>query len=138
MGPYIHCNRLHLRYEKAVAKVSIAQSLNNKEEIDKENTRRWSKVWVIGAPELGRHVDATRTFFGSVFDSPNHFDHSVRYLPSAFLLSITLSTSAALLTSPFLFFAPLFLLALPSPLPPSSSPSPSQALSFTFLSSPSS
>ena len=64
--------------EKAVAKVSIAQSLNSEEGIDKENRRRWSKVWVAGAPGLGRHVDATRTFFGSICDSPTHFDHSVR------------------------------------------------------------
>ena len=124
--------------EKAVAKVSIAQSLNSEEELDEKNRRRWSKVWIAGAPELGKHVDATRTFFGSFCDSPTHFDHSVGYLPSAFLLSMTLSTSAALFTSPFLFFAPLFLLALPSPSPPSYFPSPSQALSFTLLSYPSS
>ena len=36
--------------EKAVAKVSMAQSLNSDEEIDKENRRRWSKVWIAGGP----------------------------------------------------------------------------------------
>ena len=50
--------------EKAVAKVSIAQSLNSEEEVDEENRRRWNKVQVTGAPVLGKHVDGTRTFFG--------------------------------------------------------------------------
>ena len=58
--------------EKAVAKVSIAQSSKSGEEIDKKNRRRWSKVWVAGAPALGRHVDGTRAFLGSFSDSPDH------------------------------------------------------------------
>lgn len=125
--------------EIAFTKRSIAQSLNSEEEIVMENRRRWSKVWVAGAPELGRHVLWHAHILRLLFlDSPTHFDHLIGYLPSAFLLSITLSTSAALLTSPFLFLTPLFLLALPSPFPSSLSPSPSQALSFTLLSSPSS
>ena len=51
--------------EIAVAKRSIAQSLSSEDEIDMENRRRWSKVWIVGALELGRHVYGTRTFFGS-------------------------------------------------------------------------
>ena len=37
---------------KAVAKVSIAQSLTSGEEIDKENRRRWSKVWDRRSPRF--------------------------------------------------------------------------------------
>ena len=37
---------------KAVAKVSIAQSLTSGEEIDKENRRRWSKVWGRRSPRF--------------------------------------------------------------------------------------
>ena len=37
---------------KAVAKVSIAQSWTRGEEIDKENRRRWSKVWGRRSPRF--------------------------------------------------------------------------------------
>ena len=62
------------------ARVSIAQSLNSEEEVDKENRRRWNKVQVAGAPGLGRHVDGTRTFFGSSC----HLNHSVAICPPPF------------------------------------------------------
>ena len=42
MNSYV--TRYILDNEKAVANVSIAQSLNSEEEIDKENRRRWSRV----------------------------------------------------------------------------------------------
>ncbi len=76
-----------------------------------------------------------QTYFVRILLAIFHRSH----LPSPFLLSITFKTSAALLTSPFLFFAPRFLTPFPFPFPSTSSSSPPQTLNFTLSwSSPSS